>query len=1244
MKKFLLLLSVFLSTLSLAAQNTASFTIESKPIEAGKTVDLNVTITNSANTKTSAFQFDLTAPEGTEFVGNAVLKNYFTLNSTKYPLLAIYTATSSLLDNTKNLLRVVVYSGANVPFSFEDENDENMKLPDSFVIGSVKIKAADNFSGGGSVTMNGAIIAGSHSEGEDFTENNAFQVVDPNDPSKVIEPSQPAASAEVYIAATSISLSPETLAVKVGYTGTLTATTEPEGSSVTWTSSDEAVATVKDGVVTGVKAGSATITATTLGALGENGKPTEITATSTVTVTDIYANKVTITKPEDLTNISLKADESMTFVATATCVEDDHTYTPTDATVTWSIAWAEENITPNIADVATIKDGKVTIKTVTAYLVGKTITVTATANGSQSDGEAVTASATITLAATPISNITLAITPENGEIKDGETATITATIEPANATNPMVTFTIPEGATVTKQEAAEGETAAPNTLTVVAGATLGAAEISAAPATKVEGDCPAVTATVTVIATPVESVEITLPEGATTSLKGGASMTLTATVNPATATDQTVTWSVDNTELATITEGGVLTAKTGVTGDVTVTATAAGNVNATKTITITGVEVTNITLDKTEDTLAQGESVTLIPFLDGETDDEGNTLMPTDKTVLWTAAWAEDASFEGTAPDVADFVTVDNGTVTIVKVTLETAEKKVVVTATPKTPAAPDVKATCTITLEKTNVTSVAVAAPEGTAADPALKQGETIQLTATVEPANATVTTVIWEVTGDKIAEGDVTVVDGLVTINKVTAESANSTVTVTATSNDTDASDVKGTFTITLAATPVETVKTDLTSVTLLPGTKVTGNVTEVGPDNATIKTLTYTSGNEATATITENSAAEETPEAPETPETSGEDEGDNSGEATTEAEEGEEAAAAEPVATFTITGVATGTTTATIAAMNGTETASAKATIEVTVEDKLTITTDAHTNPETEDAQVAKTCQIKYTANTTLPLIWSIVNEDVKADEPSTDEPSAETTALLAEEGEGDTTTGEGDTTTGEGEGEGEGEGDTTATDNKVAYIAEQGNDPETGLAYCLVEGIAPGTATVTATVATDNLADGTTEAPKAEDKIEVINVIADKLTLSASKLSMTKGDTKELTATLEAKEGVNEAVSIQEVEWTVSNDKVLEVIEEGDLTISFKAIANGTCTITATTVDSSDLTASCDITVAKTVTGIEAVGIDETEGADIRVYDLSGKCVATSAEQYARLGEGLYIIKTAKRTVKVLKADL
>ncbi|MCL2462946.1 MAG: Ig-like domain-containing protein, partial [Defluviitaleaceae bacterium] len=63
---------------------------------------------------------------------------------------------------------------------------------------------------------------------------------------------------------TGVSLNQIAASVAVGGTVTLTATVTPSSAtdpSLTWTSGDEAVATVADGVVTGVKAGTATITA-----------------------------------------------------------------------------------------------------------------------------------------------------------------------------------------------------------------------------------------------------------------------------------------------------------------------------------------------------------------------------------------------------------------------------------------------------------------------------------------------------------------------------------------------------------------------------------------------------------------------------------------------------------------------------------------------------------------------------------------------------------------------------------------------------------------------------------------------------------------------------------------------------------------------------------------------------------------------------------------------------------------------
>ena len=54
----------------------------------------------------------------------------------------------------------------------------------------------------------------------------------------------------------------KTLAITGTGTGSITATTTPAGQTVTWSSSDETVATVSSGTVTGVAAGTAVITGT----------------------------------------------------------------------------------------------------------------------------------------------------------------------------------------------------------------------------------------------------------------------------------------------------------------------------------------------------------------------------------------------------------------------------------------------------------------------------------------------------------------------------------------------------------------------------------------------------------------------------------------------------------------------------------------------------------------------------------------------------------------------------------------------------------------------------------------------------------------------------------------------------------------------------------------------------------------------------------------------------------------------
>ena len=157
------------------------------------------------------------------------------------------------------------------------------------------------------------------------------------------------------VAVEKVTLDKTTAALTVGDTTTLKATVTPDNATdktVTWTSSDETVATVKDGVVTAVKAGTATITA----------KAGDKTATCTVTVKDkvVAVEKVTL----DKTSAELTVGDTTTLKATVT---PDNA---TDKTVTW---------TSSDETVATVKDGVVTaVKAGTATITAKAGDKTAT--------------------------------------------------------------------------------------------------------------------------------------------------------------------------------------------------------------------------------------------------------------------------------------------------------------------------------------------------------------------------------------------------------------------------------------------------------------------------------------------------------------------------------------------------------------------------------------------------------------------------------------------------------------------------------------------------------------------------------------------------------------------------------------------------------------------------------------------------------------------------------------------------
>lgn len=137
---------------------------------------------------------------------------------------------------------------------------------------------------------------------------------------------------------------------------------------------------------------------------------------------------------------------------------------------------------------------------------------------------------------------------------------------------------------------------------------------------------PALRQSLTLKAVPATGVVLSSTE---LTLAAGATQTLTASLTPADATPQAMTWKSSNTSVATVNSGVV----TGVAaGSATITCETAKGLSARCTVTVTPapVEVTGVSLNQTKIELQAGDTYQLKA-----------TIQPsnaTDKTVTWTAS------------------------------------------------------------------------------------------------------------------------------------------------------------------------------------------------------------------------------------------------------------------------------------------------------------------------------------------------------------------------------------------------------------------------------------------------------------------------------------------------------------------------------------------------------------------------------------------------------------------------------
>ena len=160
-------------------------------------------------------------------------------------------------------------------------------------------------------------------------------------------------SAPEQVAVTGMTLAKKSIEVEKGKTETINAIITPENATrkgITWTSSDTNVATVTNGVVKGISAGTATITATT--------KDGNFTDTCEVTVMQNAVTGIRIS--EKLIDLGMGYKKQIT----ATVMPDD----ATDK----SVEWTSEN-----PEIATVSDNG----TITGKSYGRTVVTATTTDG-----------------------------------------------------------------------------------------------------------------------------------------------------------------------------------------------------------------------------------------------------------------------------------------------------------------------------------------------------------------------------------------------------------------------------------------------------------------------------------------------------------------------------------------------------------------------------------------------------------------------------------------------------------------------------------------------------------------------------------------------------------------------------------------------------------------------------------------------------------------------------------------------
>ena len=402
----------------------------------------------------------------------------------------------------------------------------------------------------------------------------------------------------VYTHATALTITPATVLFEVGNRQTLTATLDKDtnkAADIVWTSNNPEVAeiVITEGVVEVV--GKA-IGETNVIAQLKNGNEVVLEKTIPVKVDATMATTLAVNPAQ----VMLETGGKTTLVA----VVDDKASNPK---ISWYVEEGGEQY------VSVDENGVVTALAVTPAAV-KVYAATG-------DGSNLTAYSEVTVVATLVENVTIALADPNDDNQLMNTETVRLVANLTGTTNKNIIWTSSDEAMATV-EVVEG------VAVVTAGSKTGEVTIFATiEGTNIRGEYK-----LTIIPTPATEIAINY-EGATKFETGANQVTLTATVGPELATDKTYTWTSSDEEIATISENGVVTFGEK-TGEVVFTAKANGaaegaTVEATLTFNLvyTFAAEIIITSDSDDNVLKAGESLNLTAKTDVETN----------KTIVWSS-------------------------------------------------------------------------------------------------------------------------------------------------------------------------------------------------------------------------------------------------------------------------------------------------------------------------------------------------------------------------------------------------------------------------------------------------------------------------------------------------------------------------------------------------------------------------------------------------------------------------------